>query len=225
MREREEVQELLRAESVMLTKGKFYTFEGIDGCGKSTQLARVAERLRDGGTHCLVTREPGGTAISEKIRELLISPDNKGMCSETELLLYLAARAQHVKEVIKPAVDRGETVLCDRFEQATFAYQGGGRGLDVDAIRGINGFATGGIVPDMTFILDIPVEISQERLNKIGKGKDRMESAGALFFERVRSEYINAASNNPQKIKLLDGTKGAEELTDEILGVIACAKG
>jgi dTMP kinase len=208
----------------MLTKGKFYTFEGIDGCGKSTQLARVVERLRSVDTPCLVTREPGGTVISEKIRELLISPDNKAMCPETELLLYLAARAQHVREIIIPAIDRGETVLCDRFEQATFAYQGGGRGLDVDAIRGINGFATGGMTPDMTFIIDIPVEVSQERLNKIGKGKDRMESAGARFFERVRACYIKAASANPQKIKLLDGTRGVDELTDEILGVIACAR-
>ena len=208
-----------------MTKGKFYTFEGIDGCGKSTQLARVAERLRVNGAACLVTREPGGTAVSEKIRELLISPDNKGMRSETELLLYLAARAQHVREVIIPAVDRGETVLCDRFEQATFAYQGGGRGLDVDAIRCINKFATGGIAPDMTFIIDIPVETSQERLNKIGKGKDRMESAGALFFERVRAGYVNAASADPRRIKLLDGTKGVDELTDEILEAITCAKG
>jgi dTMP kinase len=207
-----------------MAKGKFFTFEGIDGCGKSTQLSRVAERLKSNGTHCIVTREPGGAAISEKIRELLISPDNKGMCSETELLLYLAARAQHIREIIKPAVDRGEIVLCDRFEQATFAYQGGGRGLDVEAIRVINNFATGGITPDMTFIIDIPVEVSQERLNKIGKGKDRMESAGARFFERVRACYINAASTNPQKIKLLDGTKGVDELTDEILGVIACTK-
>jgi dTMP kinase len=206
-------------------KGKFYTFEGIDGCGKSTQLVRVAERLKADGTHCLVTREPGGTVISEKIRELLMSPDNKAMCPETELLLYLAARAQHVREIIKPAIDKGEIVLCDRFEQATFAYQGGGRGLDVGAIRGINSFATGGIAPDMTFIIDIPVEVSQERLNKIGKGKDRMESAGKQFFERVRAGYINAASADPQKIKLLDGTKGLDELTDEILGVIACAKG
>jgi len=209
----------------MLIKGKFYTFEGIDGCGKSTQLARVAERLQSIGTPCLVTREPGGAPISEKIRELLISPDNKGMCSETELLLYLAARAQHVREIIKPAVDRGETVLCDRFEQATFAYQGGGRGLDVEVIHRINSFATGGIAPDMTFIIDISVEISQERLNKIGKGKDRMESAGAQFFERVRAGYMSAASADPRRIKLLDGTKGVDELTDEILGVITCAKG
>jgi dTMP kinase len=208
-----------------MSTGKFCTFEGIDGCGKSTQLARVAERLRGAGTPCLVTREPGGTAVSEKIRELLISPDNKGMCSEAELLLYLAARAQHVREVIKPAVDRGETVLCDRFERATFAYQGGGRGLDVDAIRGINGFATGGMEPDMTFIIDIPVEVSMERLKRIGKGTDRVESAGASFFERVRNAYVCAAEADPYRVKLLDGTMGIDELTDEIMGVIACAGG
>jgi dTMP kinase len=204
-------------------KGKFYTFEGIDGCGKSTQLARVAGRLRAGGAPCLVTREPGGTPIGEKIRELLISPipnDNAQMCAETELLLYLAARAQHVREVIKPAVDRGETVLCDRFEQATFAYQGGGRGLDAGAIRGINGFAVGGIEPDMTFIIDIPVDVSMERLKKIGKGTDRIESAGAKFFERVRSAYMDAAAADPYRIKLLDGTVGMDELTEEILSVI-----
>lgn len=201
-------------------KGKFYTFEGIDGCGKSTQLARVAERLKAVGTPCLVTREPGGAPISEKIRELLISPDNKVMCPNTELLLYLAARAQHVREIIVPAIDRGETVLCDRFEQATFAYQGGGRGLDTAMIRSINDFATDGTEPDITFIIDIPVEISQERLNKIGKGKDRMESAGIDFFERVRQAYIDAATADPYRIKLLDGNKGMDELTEEILSMI-----
>lgn len=206
-------------------RGKFYTFEGIDGCGKSTQVARVAERLRGNGTPCLVTREPGGTAVSEKIRELLISPDSKGMCPETEMLLYLAARAQHVREVIIPAIDRGETVLCDRFEQATFAYQGRGRGLDIRYVNLINKFATGSLAPDMTFVIDISVEISQERLNNIGKGKDRIESAGTQFFERVRAGYIDAAKAFPQRIKLLDGTKGQDELTDEILGVIKCAKG
>jgi dTMP kinase len=206
-----------------MANGKFYTFEGIDGCGKSTQLAGVARRLRGSGAPCLVTREPGGTPVSEKIREVLIAPVPDGdaqMCAETELLLYLAARAQHVKEIIMPAIDRGETVLCDRFEQATFAYQGGGRGLDAEAIRGINSFATGGVEPDMTFIIDIPVDVSVERLKKIGKGMDRIESAGAKFFERVRNAYIDAAAADPYRIKLLDGTMGADELTDEILAVI-----
>ncbi|MDR0331102.1 MAG: dTMP kinase [Chitinispirillales bacterium] len=203
-----------------MARGFFFTFEGIDGCGKSTQLTRVAERLRESGTACVVTREPGGAPISEKIRELLISPCSSQMRPETELLLYLSARAQHVREVVKPAIDRGETVLCDRFEQATFAYQGHGRGLDIDVLRDVNAFATGGISPDITFVFDIPVTLSQERLNQIGKGKDRMESAGVQFFERVRKGYLEAAEKNPQKIKLLDGARDMDVLTGEILGVI-----
>jgi len=204
----------------MNNQGYFFTFEGIDGCGKSTQLSRVAEALRARGTPCLVTREPGGPPISEKIREILISSENAQMRPETECLLYLAARAQHVQTIIKPAIDNGEIVLCDRFEQATFAYQGHGRGLDINFLRGVNKFATGGITPDVTFIFDIPVETSQARLSKIGKGKDRMESEGALFFERVRAGYLEAAAANPEKIKLLDGSKGIDELTKEVLDVI-----
>ena len=200
--------------------GYFFTFEGIDGCGKSTQLSLVADALRARGTSCLVTREPGGPPVSEKIRAILISPENAQMRPETECLLYLAARAQHARTVIKPAIDRGEVVLCDRFEQATFAYQGHGRGLDVKSLRDINNFATGGVSPDLTFIFDITVELSRERLGKIGKGKDRMESEGARFFERVRAGYLEAAAANPEKIKLLDGSRGIDELTKEVLGVI-----
>jgi len=201
-------------------RGYFFTFEGIDGCGKSTQLSRVADSLRANGQQVLVTREPGGSPISERIREILISPDNTTMCRETELLLYLAARAQHVREVIKPAIDRGEIVLCDRFEQATFAYQGYGRGLDLPFLRGVNSFATGGASPDITFIFDVSAELSQERLSKIGKGKDRIESEGRQFFERVRQGYLDAAAAEPEKIKLLDGSKSVDELTKEVLGVI-----
>jgi dTMP kinase len=142
------------------------------------------------------------------------------MFPETECLLYLAARAQHVRETVKPAIDRGEIVLCDRFEQATFAYQGYGRGLNLDTLRAVNGYATGGVSPDITFIFDIPVPLSMERLSKIGKGKDRIESAGPQFFERVRKGYLEAAAANPEKIKLLDGAKGVGELSEEVLGII-----
>jgi dTMP kinase len=203
-----------------MKRGYFFTFEGIDGCGKSTQLARVAEELKAGGVSCLVTREPGGAPISEKIREILISPENARMRSETELLLYLAARAQHVRTVIKPAVDEGKIVLCDRFEQATYAYQGYGRGLDLELLRSANAFATGGLSPDITFIFDIPVELSVERLAKTGKGKDRIESEPPRFFEKVRTGYIEAAAADSEKIKLLDGSKPLDELTKEILGAI-----
>ncbi|MDR2579166.1 MAG: dTMP kinase [Chitinispirillales bacterium] len=200
--------------------GHFFTFEGIDGCGKSTQLIRVAKALKAEGMNCLVTREPGGAVISEKIREILISPENAGMCSETELLLYLAARAQHVRTIIKPAVDDGKIVLCDRFEQATFAYQGHGRGLDLGLLRSVNNFATGGLSPDITFIFDIPVELSIARLAESGKGKDRIESESPQFFENVRKGYLEAAAANPEKIKLLDGSKELDKLTEEILGTI-----
>jgi dTMP kinase len=203
-----------------MAQGYFFTFEGIDGCGKSTQLTRVAAVLRSLGADTLVTREPGGPPVSEKIREILISPDNKQMYPETELMLYLAARAQHVREVIKPAVGKGQIVLCDRFEQATFAYQGYGRGLDMQFLKAANSYAAAGVAPDITFIFDIPVELSRQRLSQIGKGKDRMESEGPQFFDRVRQGYMDAASSSPAQIKLLDGSKGMDELTEEVLSVI-----
>jgi len=203
-----------------MKRGHFFTFEGIDGCGKSTQLARVADALRSEGMACVVTREPGGEPISELIREILISPDNGRMRFETECLLYLAARAQHVRAVIAPAVEAGKIVLCDRFEQATFAYQGYGRGLDLSFLRTANNFASDGLSPDITFIFDIPVSVSAERLSRINKGKDRIESAGPEFFERVRSGYLAAAQESPDKIKLLDGSGDVGALTDEILGVV-----
>ena len=201
-------------------RGFFFTFEGIDGCGKSTQLELSSRALKAKGFDCVVTREPGGTPISTKIRELLLSPDNKEMCMQTECLLYMAARAQHVREVIVPAVDRGGIVLCDRFEQATFAYQGHGRGLSTEFLREINKFATGGQTPDLTFIFDISVELSQKRLNSIGKGRDRLESEGARFFEKVRQGYLNAAAADPKKIVVLDGSKTVGELSEEVLDIL-----
>jgi len=201
-------------------RGFFFTFEGIDGCGKSTQLELIARALKAKGFNCIVTREPGGTSISTKIRELLLSPDNKEMRIQTECLLYMAARAQHVREVIVPAVDRGDIVLCDRFEQATFAYQGYGRGLNIEFLREINKFATDGLTPDITFIFDISVELSQKRLSSIGKGRDRLESEGAEFFHKVRQGYLDAAEADPQKIILLDGSKTVENLAEEVLGIL-----
>ncbi len=204
-----------------MSRGLFITFEGIDGCGKSTQLLRVAEKLRAQGYVVVVTREPGGTPISEKIREILISPQNSEMCSQTELLLYLAARAQHVQQTIRPAIERGELVLCDRFQEATFAYQGYGRGLELEFLKNINEFATSGVSPDCTFIFDISVELSKLRLSRIGKGQDRLESAGDAFFGRIREGYLAAASANPEKIRLLDGSRGLEELTDEVYRMLS----
>ena len=199
-----------------MKKGLFITFEGIDGCGKSTQLARIASRLKGEGISCLVTREPGGTPISEKIREILISSQYSEMCSETELLLYLASRAQHVRQSIVPALGRADVVLCDRFQEATIAYQGYGRGLELEFLRRVNHFATGGIAPECTFIFDISVELSRERLSHIGKGQDRLESGGADFFTRIREGYKAAASGDPGRILLLDGSRPVEELTEAV---------
>ncbi|MDR0305655.1 MAG: dTMP kinase [Chitinispirillales bacterium] len=204
-----------------MKRGYFFTFEGIDGSGKSTQLKRVADSLQAKGLRCLVTREPGGTPVSERIREILLSPDNKDkIYPNTECLLYMASRAQHVCEVIAPAFHRGEIVLCDRFEQATFAYQGYGRGLDIGLLRNINQFATGGLIPDITFIFDVSVELSQERLSSSGKGRDRLESESTQFFTKVRQGYLSAAEANPQKIVLLDGSRNIEELTEQVLNVL-----
>lgn len=203
-----------------MSKGLFITFEGIDGCGKSTQLSRVADMLAKRGVTCVVTREPGGTPISEKIREILISPQNSEMCSETELLLYLAARAQHVQQTILPALKRGEVVLCDRFQEATFAYQGYGRGLDLDFLKKVNSFATQGLSPDCTFIFDISVELSRERLGRMGKAQDRLESAGDDFFSRIREGYRAAAKADQEKIVLMDGSRAVESLTEDLCGRI-----
>lgn len=199
-----------------MKQGYFFTFEGIDGCGKSTQIAKVAEALTAQGVKCIVTREPGGGDISERIREIILAPQYVQMTNATELLLYLASRAQHVSDVIKPALDSGAVVLCDRFSEATFAYQGYGRGLNVDFLHKANDFACAGIEPDLTFIFDITVAESIARLEMIGKGKDRLESAGGEFFERVRQGYLESAGKN-KKIVLLDGAKSVEELTELVM--------
>jgi dTMP kinase len=194
-------------------RGLLITFEGIDGCGKSTQLACAKEALVKKGVPCVISREPGGTPISEKIRDMLLSPQNAEMCDACELLLYMAARAQHVQERIVPAMDGGAIVLCDRFAEATFAYQGFGRGLPLDLLEKINSFATEAIQPSFTFIFDIPVELARERLRKTGKTIDRLEGSGMEFFEKVRKGYIALAGRYSDRIMVLPGEKPVEELS------------
>lgn len=187
-----------------MNKGLFVTFEGIDGCGKSTQIQKLYQKLLEIGIPISVTREPGGTELSEKIRALLLSNDSSCMISECELLLFLASRAQLVGERIKPAITEGGIVLADRFQEATFAYQGYGRRMDLDTIYSLNEFATAGIKPGITFIFDIPVEESLKRLR--GTEKDRMENEAVEFFERVRKGYLQAQERDPKGIHILDGT-------------------
>jgi dTMP kinase len=173
-----------------LMRGLFIAFEGIDGCGKSTQLDRAARTLEREGISIVTTREPGGTAIAEKIRALLISPEHREMRNECELLLYAAARAQHVREKIAPALERGVTVLCDRFHLATFAYQGFGRAIPLKLLTTINDFAAGGVLPDVSFVFDISVEKAFARLSAMNKARDRLELGGEEFFSQIGRAHV-----------------------------------
>jgi dTMP kinase len=196
--------------------GLFVTFEGIDGCGKSTQVAEAHRRCKELGIRCLVTREPGGTGIGESIRRLLLSPDNREMCDPCEALLYCAARAQHCRESIAPALARGEVVLCDRFQEATFAYQGFGRGIALEQLSQINSFASAGVRPSLTFVFDIDVDTSIARLKKTGKNPDRLEASGRDFYEKVRQGYLLLASREPDRIIVLPGIAPVEQLAQTV---------
>lgn len=193
--------------------GLFVTFEGIDGCGKSTQVGLAQRTLAGRNIPCTVTREPGGTPVAERIRDILLSPDHGAMSDGCEVLLYFAARAQHVRETIAPALDKGNVVLCDRFMEATFAYQGYGRGIPLKTLAGMNRFATGGIAPSLTFVFDIDVATAFSRLATTGKRPDRLEGSGREFYEKVRKGYLALAAADQKRIILLDGTKVAEELS------------
>lgn len=187
--------------------GKFITFEGIEGSGKSTQVRLLAEALGKKGISCITTREPGGTSFGEKIREIILQ-DTSSLAPITELLLYLAARAEHVKEVIVPALRNGIWVISDRYSDATIAYQGYGRGLDIDEIVRLNRVVTGGLIPDITFLLDIPVEAglnrAMERLKGKGAEPDRFERESIEFHMRVRDGYLRLAEMESERIKVID---------------------
>src|SRR5439155_4225767 len=172
----------------------FITFEGSDGCGKSTQVRRLAERLEQSGVPYLVTREPGGTPIGETIRELLqFAPHNSGMTPESELLLFEASRSQLVREIIKPALERGVCVIADRFFDSTTVYQGAARRLDREMVERLNAVAVGDCVPDITFVLDVDAATAQSRMQQKPRKADRMEQQPAEFYERVRQAYRELA--------------------------------
>jgi dTMP kinase len=195
--------------------GWFITFEGTEGSGKSTQIERLARRLRQSGREVLTLREPGGTAISEQIRELVKHYFEGGaMTPETELLLICAARAQLVREVIRPALQAGQCVLCDRFYDSTTAYQGYGRQLDLQQVQTIIDFAVDGTRPDLTFVLHVPLAVSEARRMARGQppARDRMEEAGRDFFARVEEGYRRIAAAEPQRVKWLDATGAVEEI-------------
>src|SRR5881397_48619 len=188
----------------------FITFEGSEGCGKSTQVQRLAARLQRSGVPYLVTREPGGTPIGETIRELLqFAPHNSAMTAKTELLLFEASRSQLVRETIKPALERGLCVIADRFFDSTTVYQGAARKLDCETVERLNAFAVSGCVPDITFVLDVDAATAASRMQKPRKA-DRMEQQPAEFYERVREAYRELAKRDPNRIVLIDGSRTAD---------------
>ena len=200
-------------------KGVFISFEGIEGTGKSTQAKLLEEYLREKGHRVIQTMEPGGTRISLKIRELLLSPDSKEMDHVTELLLYNAARVQHIKEVIKPALERGEIVITDRFSDSTVAYQGFARGLDLKLIDSLDVIATNKLRPDITLLLDIDVETGLARNKALNKG-DRLELEDLSFHERVRKGFIEIAAGEPVRIKVVDCSERLEVVHQKVVKII-----
>jgi len=195
----------------------FVTFEGVDSSGKTTQARLVVDALRArGGPTVHFIREPGGTAISERLREILLDRKNLELSEQAELFLFSASRAQLVRQVILPALRRGEHVVCDRYHDSTTAYQGYGRGLDLDAIRRINAVATAGTDPDLTILVDITVEEIGRRKNAAGTGFDRMESAGRDFYTRVREGYLILAREDPERFLVVDGMRTVEDIARDI---------
>ena len=201
-----------------MARGRFISFEGIDGAGKSTQHAWVVDRLRQSGHTVVATREPGGTPLGEKLRALLLA---EPMHLETEALLMFAARREHVAQVIQPALERGEWVLCDRFVDASFAYQGGGRGLDWKKLDDLSHWVLGDLQPDLTLIFDAPVEIAQQRLHAATSNPDRFEQEQAAFFEKVRAAYLRIARENPARVRVVDATRTPAAINKELEIIIA----
>ena len=199
-----------------MMKGIFITFEGIDGCGKSTQCEMLKDFLKEQNKDFIFVREPGGTVIGERIREILLDKKNSQMTARTELLLFEAARAQITDEVIKPALEEGKIVLCDRFFDSSSAYQGMARGMGMDFVSGLNMAATGGLAPDITFFFDISAEEALERRGKRGEASDRIELAGLKFQEDVRRGYIELAKNSEGRVITIDATKSIDEIFEVV---------
>lgn len=197
---------------------RFFSFEGVEGCGKSTQLQLLAEHLSTAGLDVVPLREPGGVAISEAIRAILLDPAHKAMCTETELLLYAASRAQLIEERITPALAQGKVVLCDRYADSTTAYQGAGRGVDMAQIEQLHEMATGGLWPARTFLLDLPVEAGLERARARGRA-DRIEQESLDFHRRVREAYLALAHLHPERFVVLDAAQGVAALHAEVAAV------
>jgi dTMP kinase len=202
-----------------MPKGKFITIEGGEGAGKSTNIAFIKNYLEQHGKELIMTREPGGTPLAERIRELLLDKDEKDMCSDTELLLMFAARAQHLYEVIQPAINDGKWVICDRFTDATYAYQGGGRGIAFDRIKQLENWVQGEFRPDITIIFDLPVKVGLARANNRSE-PDRFEQEDVDFFNRVRDAYLQRAEMEPKRYAIVDAEPELEAVQHNLLQVL-----
>ena len=206
-------------------QGRFITFEGIDGCGKTTQLRILAAALRTSGRDVVETVEPGGTETGRQIRKILLDPANTAIHPRTELLLYFASRAQNVEEVIRPALDAGKLILCDRFTDSTLAYQGAGRGLDSETVHDLDRVACRGLKPDRTVLIDIDIETSMARARKrnqrTGPDESRIDVEGAAFHTSVRERYLELADAEPGRFVVIDGRAPVETVAARILEALA----
>ena len=201
-----------------MSKGRFITIEGVEGVGKSTNIALIESLLDTQGIRHITTREPGGTHLSEKIRTLLLDKNDSNMCDMTELLLMFAARSQHVQELIKPALENGIWVICDRFTDSSYAYQGAGRGLGEDLVAGLEKIALADFRPDLTLLLDLPVEVGLERAKTRGEF-DRIESAGIEFFTRVRECFLDRAAQS-DRFRVVDANQSLTRVQAQISKII-----
>ena len=200
-------------------KGRFITMEGGEGAGKSTMMERVSDWLERSGQRVVSTREPGGTVLAEKLRDILLDRNNLLLSGKAELLLMFAARAQHLDERIRPALARGDWVLCDRFTDATWAYQGGGRGLPREDIEALETLVHGDLQPDLTLLLDLPVEQGMLRASNRSRA-DRFEQESMDFFKRVRKAYLERAATAPGRFAVIDASKGQEEVWAQIHAIL-----
>lgn len=199
-------------------RGKFITLEGLDGAGKSTHLARLVELLKQRGKTVVQTREPGGTPLGEKLREILLS---EPMHLETEALLMFAARREHLAQVIMPALERGDWVVCDRFTDASFAYQGGGRRLALGKLNALEAWVQNGLNPDLTLLFDVPTDVALGRVMSMGRELDRFEQEKAEFFERVRAAYLERARLAPERIRVIDASMTVSDISSLLEQVVA----
>ena len=200
-----------------MTSGKFITLEGVDGAGKSTHIPKIAQLLQARGKQVLLTREPGGTSLGEKLRELLL---HESMHPETESLLMFAARREHIEQVIRPALERGAYVISDRFTDASFAYQCGGRGVSADKIGQLEQWVQGDFQPDLTLLFDVPVAVSTQRLAG-ARNPDRFEQENAAFFERIRNAYLARANRFPQRFRVIDSGQTIPNIHAELEDILS----